>query len=385
MVSYHIFCTFYLHKYFEAPLFHHSSHTSRCTIAIGERHLGLHHQRIDMNTNNNSNRYYSLRSGGRTSSAKNDDDRAGVGGNDRSSISNNEDPPLSEYELLRLRNIQRNEARLLALGLIHNVPTATKSSEEQTKTKSSNKENQRKKNGIINDDTKSLIPLRNLPKRSCATRRTSTDTTNDNDDNNDGYESPPPSPIELKRVLTLQPHQMEVDEAEAHLPVYKRTRRERRGRPRLEDYTYVCDEICSHCGGEWKLNGDNEEEEEETRLFRCKDCRGAFHMQCMLVHGKTDDDEVKEHGEDDVASGGGEKVEELQKEDGERNEDYIVPKRCFQCECNKNKRRHVFVPTLDAVIADKEVSVRITPQPSLEAIVNKKNVTCCIMFNSEQF
>lgn len=363
------------------------------TVAIGREH-SLTIQDINMNTNNNSNRYYSLRSGGLTSSAKNnnsmsmlvpssDDDR-GVGGssNDRFSISNDEDPPLSEYELLRLRNIQRNEARLLALGLIHNVPTTTKSSEEQTKTKSSNKskENQRKKNSTINDDAKLLIPLRNLPKRSCATRRTSTDSENDDDDN-DGYESPPPSPIQPKRVLTLQPHQMEVDEAEAHLPVYKRTRRERRGRPRLEDYTYVCEEVCSHCGGEWKLNGDNEEEEEETRLFRCKDCRGAFHMQCMLVHGKSnDDDEVK----DDDASGGGEKVEELQKED-ERNEDCIVPKRCFQCECNKDKRRHVFVPTLDAVIANKEVSVRITPQPSLEAIVNEKNVACYIMFNNEKF
>lgn len=327
-----------------------------------------------MDTNNNSNKYYSLRSGGRTSSAV-----VGVGGNDRSSTSNEEDPPLSEYELLRLRNIQRNEARLLALGLIHNVPTTTKRIEEQTKSSSNNdKENQRKKNDTINGNAKPLIPLRNLPKRSCAARRTSTDTTNDNDDNDDGYESPQPSPIQPKRVLTLQPHQMEVDEAEAHLPVYKRTRRERRGRPRLEDYTYVCEEVCSQCGGEWKLNGDNEEEEEETRLFRCKDCRGAFHMQCMLVHGKSGDDEAK----DDDASGGGEKVEELQKED-ERNEEY-VPKRCFQCECNKGNRRHVFVPTLDAVIADKEVSVRITPQPSLEAIVNEKNVTCYIMFNNEQ-
>ncbi len=364
-----------------------------------------------MDTNNNSNRYYSLRSGGRTSSAKNsnnnsmpmlvpscnDDMVVGGSGNDRcSSIGNDEDPPLSEYELLRLRNIQRNEARLLALGLIHNVPTTTKSKsgdgEEQakTKTKSSNKDSQRKKNDTINDDTKSLIPLRNLPKRSCAARRTSSDTENDNDDNN-VYESPPPSPIQPKRVLTLQPHQMEVDEAESHLPVYKRTRRERRGRPRLEDYVYVCEEVCSHCGGEWKLNGDNEEEEEEeeeeqTRLFRCKDCRGAFHMQCMLIHGKSDDDEAKEDDDDEVkdddASGGGEKVEELQKED-ERNEDY-VPKRCFECECNKEKRRHLFVPTLDAVIADKEVSVRITPQPSLEAIVNKKNVTCCIVFNNER-
>ena len=354
-----------------------------------------------MNTNNNSNRYYSLRSGGRTSSTKNnnsmsmiapscedEDDRdVDVGGNDRSNIGNDEDPPLSEYELLRLRNIQRNEARLLALGLIHNVPTTTKRGEEQTKSSSnSDKENQRKKNDTINDNAKPLIPLRNLPKRSCAARRTSTDKENDNDDNNDGYESSPPSPIQPKRVLTLQPHQMALDEAEAHLPVYKRTRRERRGRPRLEDYEYICEEVCSHCGGEWKLNGDNEEEEEEeTRLFRCKDCRGAFHMQCMLVHGKSGDDEAKEDedDEDDVSSGGGEKVEELQKEDDERNEDY-VPKRCFQCECNKEKRRNIFVPTLDAVIADKEVSVRITPQPSLEAIVNKKNVTCCIVFNNEQ-
>ena len=95
-----------------------------------------------MDTNNNSNRHYSLRSGGRTSS---DDRDVGVGGNDRSSIGNDEDPPLSEYELLRLGNIQRNEARLLALGLIHNVPT--KSCEEMHRqANSGNKENQRKKN-----------------------------------------------------------------------------------------------------------------------------------------------------------------------------------------------------------------------------------------------
>ena len=62
----------------------------------------------------------------------------------------------------------------------------------------------------------------------------------------------------------------------------------------------------------------------------------------------------------------------------------IFVKRCFQCECNKENRRNIFVPMLDAVIADKEVSVRITPQPSLEAIVNEKNVACYIMFNNEQ-
>ncbi len=44
-------------------------------------------------------------------------------------------------------------------------------------------------------------------------------------------------------------------------------RREGRGRPRKEDYVYVCEEVCTHCGGEWRLDG-GVEEEVDTRLIR---------------------------------------------------------------------------------------------------------------------
>ena len=31
---------------------------------------------------------------------------------------------------------------------------------------------------------------------------------------------------------------------------------------------------------------DDGDIEECTRLIRCKDCRGAFHLECMKSHGK---------------------------------------------------------------------------------------------------
>mmetsp|Transcript_18660 Transcript_18660/g.27649 ORF Transcript_18660/g.27649 Transcript_18660/m.27649 type:complete len:178 (+) Transcript_18660:171-704(+) len=172
----------------------------------------------------------------------------------------------------------------------------------------------------------------------------------------------------------LQPHQaavVAVNNEDVQCP-----RRERRGRPRLEDYVYVCDEVCGHCGGEWKLDGD-EDAEEETRLIRCKDCRGAFHLDCMMLHGKSEGGyEII----DDDASGSCKENKPALNSLQDDKEGQDVPKRCFQCECNKSKfaRRRALAPTLEAIIGTKILTVRITPELPLEAKVHGTNVTCYV-------
>ena len=203
-------------------------------------------------------------------SKDNDDDEHSAIGNSSNSNSSSSDPPLSEYELLRLRNIQRNEARLTQLGLI--VPDAAQAKKRRQSTNNgggssktsaltlllaspqqkSNTQNKRKR-----QDNTEPLPRRTLPKRRCTKSRAQGDDAGYASDES----SVAASPIMLQRILTLQPHQAVAEDEDA------RPRRERRGRPRLEDYVYVCEERCSHCGGEWKLDGD-EAAEEETKLIR---------------------------------------------------------------------------------------------------------------------
>jgi hypothetical protein len=94
-------------------------------------------------------------------------------------------------------------------------------------------------------------------------------------------------------------------------------------------------------------------------------------MQCMLLHGKCEDG--SETTIDDEATSGNRKknvlfLEPLQVDEGG---DDIVPKRCFQCERDKEskrvKRKGV---TLEAVLDDKIFRVRITQEPSVEAVVH---------------
>ena len=60
----------------------------------------------------------------------------------------------------------------------------------------------------------------------------------------------------------------------------------------------------------------------------------------------------------------------------------VQPKRCFQCECNKSKRakrKKEFAPILEAKIGKKKiVTVRVTPEPALEAVVRGANVMCYV-------
>lgn len=204
---------------------------------------------------------------------------------DHNSSNSDDDPPLSEYELLRLRKIKRNEARLAQLGLLVPAAAAAASSKSSNNRQSGNNAGEtttssalttlllaspvqtskkKKKRKKKQDDTTITEPLprRILPKRHCTTSRCSDDITSDEES------SVAASPILPKRILTLQPHQAAAlnndnnDNVTQCVP-----RREKRGRPRKEEFVYECDEVCGHCGGEWKLDG-GEELEKETRLIR---------------------------------------------------------------------------------------------------------------------
>eukprot|EP00985_Skeletonema_marinoi_P026069 scaffold19845_cov131-Skeletonema_marinoi.AAC.1 len=95
------------------------------------------------------------------------------------SRNSSDDPPLSEYELLRLRNIKRNEARLAQLGLL--VPAAAGNNNKRRQ--SSNNDGgetsalttlllaspQPKKKRQKENNNAETFPRRILPKRHCTT------------------------------------------------------------------------------------------------------------------------------------------------------------------------------------------------------------------------
>ncbi len=94
----------------------------------------------------------------------------------------------------------------------------------------------------------------------------------------------------------------------------------------------------------------------------------------MMLHGKNaaiDDDEASSSCKENKSA--------LQQETLQEG---VVPKRCFQCECNKSKRakrKKEFAPILEAKIGKKKiVTVRVTPEPALEAVVRGANVMCYV-------
>lgn len=421
---------------------------------------------------------------------------------------------LSEYERLRLRNIQRNEARLAQLGLL--VPTSaggkrsggggsqfsntagtvavadgnngTQSSALSNLfgSNSSSKPKRGRKKGGTN--FKSDIITRHQPRRRVKPKRfslaTSTKFTpskkkqNCNKNNYDSDdESLPPTPIELTRKLKPQSHQKDFGEAKAH---YLKQRRKSRGRPKRGEYVYLCDEVCGRCGGGWgeivakrceKKSGvedygcldgmetvvegkeavvegevskpkfiDFDDEDDEGRLLRCKDCRGAFHPQCMGIHGKIEDKsggleqkedathaasrdivQTKKEGTDATVETGDEKMEEatttnnsaeksdlksgLMQSNGMSQPLNRIPKRCYQCE-SKRKRQPQDVANvngeddsddedepsskkrctsfvLEASIGNKYVLIGVNPEPSLEAMVDGNAIFCRVVVGKD--
>ena len=99
-------------------------------------------------------------------------------------------------------------------------------------------------------------------------------------------------------------------------------------------------------------------------MIRCKDCRGAFHLGCMLVHRKDNDGEENEGSVDDAL--------------GVPARD---PKRCYRCESKRKSRSPTsFLSLLEAIIDRKTVQVRVIPEPALEATANGKVIACYVAF-----
>jgi len=322
------------------------------------------------------------------------------------------DEGLSEYELLRKRNIKRNQKRLRKLGLLTDNNTSALSS---AVAKSNGGESNSKPKQVRKQQAP--IQRRSLPRRKCAklslllsSNNNENSTTDTNNNKTNGYESDEsstaPSPIQITRILHPQPHQKKSleQQEETNLKQYKRTRRMKRGRPKREEYEYVCNESCKLCGGSWILNED-ENVEEETRLIRCKDCRGAFHLKCMLA---KDSDSVDEgdSGEDDDNESEEEEDRKMPAVSNDNNaadndmslevqeQDIRDPKRCYKCEEEyKQRKEHeqqltssatqISLPILEATLSNNQtVRVRITPEPLLEANVNGKDVSVSIVLNS---
>ena len=371
-----------------------------------------------------------------SSSGDDDDDDDDDGDNNKENCKqrSGDDSGPSEYEKLRLANIQRNRERLAMLGLLPLDNADDKRRKQPTTTSTKRKR-----------DQSAFIPRRSLPRRRCATirhlpstspttaaivpsrRRVATDAVShrkaaavvaavpaggttifdDYDNhhhNNDDENESVPSPVPITRTLKPQPHQATVDES--HVQAYLKTRRVRRGRPKREEYDYGCDEVCAHCGGEWQFNNDyclrpgstcltlaadDGDIEERTRLIRCKDCRGAFHLECMRSHGKEEENAtIGDIGEIDNAS-----------------QSTRDPIRCFRCDVQRKASRlsadsassllsssRPFL--LEAVIGDRTLMIRVTPEPVLEATirvvksdleleeaVDDKHIVCSVTFGKE--
>lgn len=159
----------------------------------------------------------------------------------------------------------------------------------------------------------------------------SSSSVNAHQDYSSDDDSMPPTPIQLSKIIKPQSHQKDFHEDKKF---YLKKRRKRRGRPKREEYVYVCDEHCAYCGGGWGeivdvdskgkkireevLLKDNDVEkvvpidiglldDDTSKLVRCKDCREAFHPGCMRMHGAEE-----LNGEDkEMAAGQGQSSTEL--------------------------------------------------------------------------
>jgi len=337
------------------------------------------------------------------------------------------DEGLSEYELLRKRNIKRNQKRLRKLGLLTDNNTSALSAAAAAKANGGESSNNKPKQ-VRKQQSKVPIQRRSLPRRKCAklslllgsnnnNENSMSNDINNNNNATNGYESDEssiaPSPIKITRILHPQPHQKTLEQQETNLKQYKRTRRMKRGRPKREEYEYVCNESCKLCGGGWVLNdsSSNEDEnaEEETRLIRCKDCRGAFHLKCMLAKDNDDSGDGDEGGSVDADNKNESEEEEDRKmpavstdnnayaaDDNDMSldveqQDICDPKRCYKCEEEYKRRKEKQHATttqsslsiLEATLSNNQtVRVRITPEPLLEANVNGKDVSVSIVLNS---
>lgn len=106
----------------------------------------------------------------------------------------------------------------------------------------------------------------------------------------------------------------------------------------------------TYAKGAWEFDAGDEDIDEKTRLIRCKDCRGAFHLECML--GKKNNEEKGEGGgsdddeEENVENDSDRKMPAINHGDGvaadiiEQTRD---PKRCYKCVEHKQQPGQVVV------------------------------------------
>jgi len=348
-------------------------------------------------------------------SSSSESDEESESSNSSSEEESDNDEGLSEYELLRKRNIKRNQKRLRKLGLLTDDNTSALSAAAAKSNEGESSNNKPKQ--VRKQQSKAPIQRRSLPRRKCAKLSILLGSSNENNTSNDinkaktnGYESDEssmaPSPIKITRILHPQPHQKTLEQQETNLKQYKRTRRMKRGRPKREEYEYVCNESCKLCGGGWILNdssNSNENVEEETRLIRCKDCRGAFHLKCMLAKdsdngsGDADNKNEEEEEEDRKMPAASTDTNANAADDNDMSleveQDIRDPKRCYKCEEEyKQRKEHeqqltsttrTTLPILEATLSNNQtVRVRVTPEPLLEANVNGKDVSVSIVLNS---
>lgn len=238
-------------------------------------------------------------------------------------------------ERLRLRNIRRNEARLAQLGLLIPRPQSQRTlrpfhsqSALATLLHKSGQKREGRPSGGGKKATKIVEVTRILPRRVAKSTsrhdRLSYESIDKKDRTKtspveqcqvlarqmnaeyDDDDSIPPSPIQLSKIIKPQSHQKDFHEDKK---LYLKQRRNRRGRPKRDEYVYVCEEVCRYCGGQWGNvietvdDGDGGEieseatkkdsivaiellDDDEVKLIRCKDCREAFHPRCMLLGEK---------------------------------------------------------------------------------------------------
>lgn len=124
-------------------------------------------------------------------------------------------------------------------------------------------------------------------------------------------------------------------------------------------------------------------------MIRCKDCRGAFHLECML--GKKNNEEKGEGGgsdddeEENVENDSDRKMPAINHGDNgvaadiEQTRD---PKRCYKCVQHQQQpgqggssRSLILRATFNN---SKQVKVKVTPAPALEACVKGKMMTVTI-------
>lgn len=176
----------------------------------------------------------------------------GKGGNNldsRSSDDRQDSPELSDYEKLRLRNIQRNEARLAALGLL------APSSKKPASTKKSNKEGFLSRSDSKNDGESKKVKSKGKKKQPEAQKRTQPKRLKQKFGDEDGNQSRPASTNKETSGISNQKQRydsgMRKDSGDAVAPAAKAKGKSIEAKPSL---VTAAKSGCRKCTLEWQTD-----------------------------------------------------------------------------------------------------------------------------------